>query len=80
MSHVSPPNQDVRLIENTLSQTMLRFVKRCGTHGHTSGTKVFSDDDVHSFRIDFRNFFIALLVTKFIPNSDPNCLAHLGYS
>ena len=78
--HVTPPDQDVGLIENRLRETMLRLVERGCPHLNIRRLAQESGDRlVHALRINLRDPGVLLLVAKLAPNRNMNRIRHTNF-
>ena len=71
--HVSPPEQDVGVVQDLVRQAVLGLVQRGGAHGHVLVLgKEVGDGAVDAVGVDGRNLGHLLFVAELVPNSNAN--------
>src|SRR5438093_11007623 len=75
MGYLSPPEQNVRVQQTALWQTVFRILERCcADFKRIIDRETFLDAMMDTLRINFANRFGSLFVDIFTPDDDSNLL------
>src|SRR5712691_3244598 len=80
VKHVSPPGQNIGLVQHALTETVIWLVKRCRTDDKATFAQRARDYIVYPIRVNLLHFFVSLLVSVFIPYSNAQRISHHFFS
>ena len=70
VGHVAPPEEDIRLGEGSVAQTVLRFVEGGGADGETGRAQSLGQGDVDAVRVNGLHGGVGFFVAEFVPDEE----------